>query len=94
MSKKYRTITGVYGYKACIYENCNAMLQTNGRRFRTLVDGVKWDGNTGGFHTFTTYYDLAEGRKLLRRFRQAVIEHDLKRTDRGPTPIEVLRDEY
>lgn len=90
MSNKYRTITGIYDYDYGIYQGGEAILQSNGRRFRVRYDGVLWHGNTGGHHTFTRYLDREAGRKLLREFREAHIEWDLKCTYRGPSPFDVI----
>lgn len=51
----------------------DARLETNGRRYRTRVDGTKWSGNSGGFCEYRRYMSMAEGRRLLRLCRLARI---------------------
>lgn len=68
--RKYRTITGIYGYRYGIYDNGRAVIQTNGVRFRVVWDDVVWNGNTGGHKTQTEYLDRAAGRKRLRAVRR------------------------
>lgn len=89
MSKKYQTIVSAGPYQAGIYERCFARAETNGRRFRVRVDGTRWQGNTGGFHEFRVYLERAEGRALLRRYRQAVIDQARGRYERA-TPLDIL----
>lgn len=89
MSKKYQKVVAYGPYKAEIYDGCFARLESNGRRFRVRVDGTRWQGNTGGFHEYRTYLERAEGRALLRRYRQAVIDQARGRYERA-TPLDIL----
>jgi hypothetical protein len=56
-----------------------------------IVDGTRWTGNTGGFHEYRRYLDIAEGRQLLRRFRQARIDELRGRFERR-MPLDILND--
>jgi hypothetical protein len=73
MTSTYKTITGVFGYSFGIYQGGRAVLQSNGRRFRTVIDCVRWSGNTGGAHEQITYLERAAGRAMLRKIRVAKI---------------------
>lgn len=41
-------------YSAGIYDNCEATIRLYKDRAIYRHDGVRWVGNTGGFHTWTT----------------------------------------
>lgn len=41
-------------YKAGIYDNCSATIRLYADRAIYKHDGVRWQGNTGGYHTWTT----------------------------------------
>lgn len=89
MKSIYRTIVGVSGYEYGIYRGGKAKLQSNGRRMRLIWDAVRWEGNTGGHHTYTQYLTQADGRRLLRHIRQHQIM-DLKGRYDGSTVLSLL----
>lgn len=71
MSKKnYKTIVKTE-YSAGIYNDCESKIESNGKRFRITVEGVKWEGNTGGFHRWVRYFDREAGRAILKDVRKA-----------------------
>lgn len=87
---KYQTITEVVGYEYGIFSNGRAALESNGRRMRLIWDGVRWEGNSGVRHTFTKYMGREEGRKLLRRVREAQKGVITGKYPGGNTPLGIL----
>lgn len=68
--KTYKTIVKTE-YSTGIYDNCESKIESNGGRFRVTVEGVKWEGNTGGFKRWVKYFDREDGRKILKNVRKA-----------------------
>jgi hypothetical protein len=71
----YERIVTTAPYKAEIYDGCVSYLEMrkDKRRARVVVQGTKWVGNTGGYYEYVTYLTMAEARKVLRRYRRAII---------------------
>lgn len=84
----YRTITR-QSYSTGIWDNCSATIETNGKRFRVRYDYVRWANDSGSLTEKTVYLERAEGRKLLRQYRTAVI-NDLKGNYGWVSPLDVI----
>ena len=85
----YKTITGIYDYSFGIYQGGCAVIQSNGRRFRTVIDCVRWSGNTGSANKKVMYMDRPAGRAMLRKIRVAKIA-ELKEDWGHTTVIDIL----
>jgi hypothetical protein len=94
MSRTYERIVTTAPYKAEIYDNCVSYLEMrkDRRRARVVVQGTKWIGNTGGYHEYSVYLNMDEARKLLRKYRRAVIDDNKGRCDNYYNPRHVLED--
>jgi len=75
MSRTYERIVTTAPYKAEIYDGCVSYLdmRKDRRRARVVIQGTKWEGNTGGYHEYVTYLPMDEARKALRKYRRAII---------------------
>jgi hypothetical protein len=90
---RYNTIVKQY-YTSGIYNNCSAGLaiRSDGKRARIWYDGVKWDGNTGGYHRWVDYLSIDRARQVLRAYRCARATYNMG-NGRGYSPLEVLQSQ-
>jgi hypothetical protein len=87
---RYNTIVRE-SYGAGIYDNCSAGLaiRSDGKRARIWYDGVRWSGNTGGYHRWIEYMSVEYAAKVLRAYRCARATYNLGNGG-GHSPLEVL----
>ena len=70
--KTYITVWESDPYATGIYENCTARVdfRRDGKRARITYPGVKWQGNTGGYHEYVYYIDGGGQKVFLRVLRE------------------------
>lgn len=86
----YKTIVSYGPYQTGIYDGCYAEIQMrhDGNRYRVIRPGVKWVGNTGGYHEDIVYLTPEKARKIIRAYRSIVIHN--ARGDWINTPMDAI----
>ena len=67
METKWEKIFESDRFKVGIYDNCSKRVYSGGTRLKIEVDGIRWVGNTGGFHVYKYFIDKKEGEKLIEK---------------------------
>ena len=69
---KYHKIWESEPYQTGIYDNCIATVEyrEDGKRARITYPGVRWRGNTGGYHKYIYYIDGGGQKVFLRVLRE------------------------